>query len=176
MATEHWLENSTIKLKEWVNSSALVLSKSVLSLDSCHIHIDELISPEVYERRESCINNVMLLFERVSSDYHHLMVELDYVFCLVIPLEASVCLNSDIPFNIQQILNEQDIIEPPSFYLYSKNNRKHMYTGEQYVYPLNFILGNSYFSYYRTWRDQDSIINSWEYSRAIYIEYPLSDM
>jgi hypothetical protein len=85
-----------------------------------------------------------------------------------------------VPSTLEEIETELDI-EPPSLFLETWETRKNYERIEEYRYPIdsNLLLDSemtikaieNFFSYYREFRYSEALLENFEYSRCIYIEY-----
>ncbi|WP_425147462.1 hypothetical protein [Deinococcus sp.] len=94
---------------------------------------------------------------------------------LVLPLET---LSSELSCLIPQTQSDVEkamSAESPSLYITAEDIFSYKEPIEEYKHPLNFSLCEIYsenvLEYYREYRSILELNNSWEYSRAIYLEY-----
>ncbi len=102
-----------------------------------------------------------------------------YMPTLVIPLVCSEQLITG-PFDNTKLLEEVNSREPPSLYLVKRTITKYLTKEERYIWPLSPSIltldADNVYVYYASYRDLQSISNTWEYNRAIYCEYYPKDL
>jgi len=147
------------------------LVESLASIDDCGYvtsHISNVIDFK-YSKDEIKKISIDILLDLVNSEvYKNNSTRL--MALLVVPL---ICSQSIMLWNENLSIVDQMCDEDPSIYLLDRNNIKLLESIEEYKVPINLsgLEDISFNVYYRCFRNDEAIKNSWEFNRSIYIEH-----
>lgn len=162
-------QRSLASFDEWLQRAG-----TELSADSAYAaHVDRFLS---HTSDKSVVFQKSLgLFHRLKqfATEHNWQVRVGLTISLI---SDSTMLRANSPSSLDDIYREMDFapFEPPILYLLSRTLSQKPENIEEYRTPLLFLvsplLNEQDISYYREFRDQQAMMNGWEFSRGIYIE------
>jgi len=133
-------------------------------------HITEILGEEP---KEKWIDLSVLCMTSLTNKLRERRLERDYKILLAIPLVCDeFAASMKVPKSLVEMAEQLDI-EPPGIYL-SQATVVHSYKPvEEYACPVRFPLipDAHFYTYYREHRYIESMVNEWEFSRAIYVSY-----
>lgn len=146
----------------------------VTSLNPVSIHLDQLLY-KTPKKKPVIISSSLNIFTILVKILREHQVPVKPI--LTIPLaEISNEITSDIPRNLEDLTNQLNEFESPSFYLADWGPLKWIALCEEINIPLPFKLldgefANDIYVYYREFRYGRAIRFNSEYARVIYAEY-----
>lgn len=164
-------EQIKIKVNNWLSDIFKDLEKHVPK----DIHIDELLSMEI-ERGDLVVFSCSA-FESIVEvlQNKHFSGKVVLAFPLIIRGRK---ISMKPPKDSNDLEKQLDDLTPPSIYIEPWEISKYMEYVEEYIVPVEYDLPinidkEKTLVYFREHRNGLSLVNKWEFSRCIYIEYYL---
>jgi hypothetical protein len=162
-------EQIKIKVNNWVSDIFKDIEKHIPK----DIHIDELLSMEI--DRGDLITYSCSAFDLIIDQLQNRHFSGKVVLAFPLNIRGRK-ISMKPPKDYADFENQLDTLTPPSIFVFSWDISKYMEYVEEYIVPVEYDLPikidkEKTLVYFREHRNGLSLVNQWEFSRCIYIEY-----